>query len=159
MSKDGERETFKPDPTATDDIGGTYGGAAGTMAGADAEPDNSSVQARHLERSGTDLHEQAVIGNRAAVSSDPNRGSSIPTSAAPDYRATGDRNPSAHPMSHTDAADTSTAHTDHREDAQNPDRGLGDEWTGESAPDQEFRDNPPTRRSGQGQDTAANDAF
>jgi hypothetical protein len=159
MSKDGERENFKPDPTATRDIGGAYGGDAGTMAGASTEPNDGSPQAQRLERSGTDLYEQAATGGRADTSSDPSRGTGVPAGAAPAYGATGDRSSGGHPMSHTDAANTSTAQTDHREDAQSPDRGLGQEWTGESAPDQEFRDNPPTRRSGEGKDTAANDAF
>ncbi len=143
MSKDDKRENFKPDPTATRDIGGAYGGEAGTMAGAGTKPDDGSAQAQRLDRGGTDRHEQAAVGARAGTSSA--RGTSVPA---------GD-----HPMSRTDAADTSTAQTDHRENAHSPDRGLGDEWSGESAPDQEFRDNPPTRRSGEGKDTAANDAF
>jgi hypothetical protein len=159
MSKDDKRENFKPDPTATRDIGGAYGGSAGTMAGTDTEPNDDSTQAQRLERSGTDVREQTAVGGRTGTSSDPTRGTSVPAGDAPAYRTAGGRNSGSHPMSRTDAADTSTAQTDHREEAQSPDRGLGQDWTGESAPDQEFRDNPPTRRSGEGKDTAANDAF
>lgn len=152
MSKDDTRETFVPDPTATHDSGGAVG-AADAMAGADSGPINDTGDASRVARTGDAAAEQGRIGALPDTASDPDQGVSVPTGAA------GSQDSGDHPMSHTNADDVSTARTDHRDDAQNPDRGLGNEWTGETAADQEFRDNPPTRRSGEEQDTAANDAF
>lgn len=62
-----------------------------------------------------------------------------------------------HPMAHTDADKVSTATTDRREEARDPHRHMGKHWTGETAPDVEFRENAPLRGGEQGQE--ANDAF
>lgn len=157
MSKNGAREDFAPDTTATRDIGGTYGGAAGTMPGAATEPVQSGT-AHRLERTGTDVHEQATIGTLPDASSDPSAGISVRTGDAPAYRASDDQGGGGHPMSRTDVGDAPTTQTDHREAAQNPDNGPRSSGTGESAPEKVFREDPPTRSSGSG-DTAANDAF
>lgn len=156
MSKNGAREDFTPDTTATRDMGGAYGGTAGTMPGAATEPVQSGT-AHRLKRTGTDLHEQATMGRRPDTSSDPSAGISVRTGDAPAYRASDDQG-GDHPMSRTDAGDAPTTQTDHRETAQNPDDGPRNSGTGDSAPEKVFREDPPTRSSGSG-DTAANDAF
>ena len=62
-----------------------------------------------------------------------------------------------HPMNKRDAAPDTTESTDKREEAANPDRHTGQHWPGDTAPDEEFRANTPSRRGTH--DSAANDAY
>ena len=98
MSKDDTRETFTPDPTATRDIGGAYGGSTGTMAGTGTGPINDTGNAQRLKQTGADAAEQGRIGTLPDTSSDPNSGISVPSGDAPAYRASDDQGSSDHPM-------------------------------------------------------------
>lgn len=62
-----------------------------------------------------------------------------------------------HPMSQQESGKGATAKTDQRDAAQDESQGLGGNWTGETAPDREFRERPPTRGGDPAVD--ANDAF
>jgi hypothetical protein len=62
-----------------------------------------------------------------------------------------------HPMNERHATPGSTEQTDKREEADNPDRHTGQYWPGDTAPEEEFRTNTPSRRDTP--DSVANDSY
>ena len=77
--------------------------------------------------------------------------------SGPTYTAPDDPQRKGHPMSHQDSGKDATYRTDQRDAAQDDTQGLGGNWTGKTAPEQEFREHPPTR--GGDPPVDANDAF
>lgn len=77
--------------------------------------------------------------------------------SGPAYAAPNDPQRKAHPMSQQDSGKNATSQTDQRDAAHDDTQGLGGDWSGETAPEREFREHPPTR--GGDPPVDANDAF
>jgi len=144
MSNRDQRDTSKEpvtDETATRDIGGAFGGSAGTMESREERED-------YGDQSGL-----AKVQNRANILSRPpadvQGGPSEPLTYSPD----GGTGMSGAPMSQTDTKDTTT--TDTRRAARDEDQDMGHNHAANPTLDRAAdRDTPPQRGSSE-----ASDAF
>jgi len=146
MSNRDQRDTSKEpvtDETATRDIGGAFGGSAGTMESREERED-------YGDQSGL-----AKVQNRANILSRPpanvQGGPSEPLTYSPD----GGTGMSGAPMSQTDTKDTTTANTDTRRAARDGDQDMGHNHAANPTLDRASdRDTAPHRGSSE-----ASDAF
>ncbi len=154
------------DETATRDIGGSIGGLSGTMPNTD--------QRRTGTATGAPIQGTATsLGQRPETAGDPNNGPSDPPRDTLSYKPsdatsaptlTDDRGSDGRsttpPMGQTDARDVSTARTDTRNIAHDPNREMGGGQpgaTGDTAPEAQQREDPPVRTGVP--NTEATDAF
>ncbi len=146
MSNRDQRDTSKEpvtDETATPDIGGAFGGSAGTM------------ESREEHEEFEDQSGLTKVQNRANVLSrppaNPRGGASEPLTYSPDA-GTGMRGA---PMSQTDTKDTTTTTTDTCRAARDEDQDMGHNHAANPTLDRAAdRDTPPQRGSSE-----ASDAF
>ena len=136
MSNRDNRDTsgrLVSDETATRDVGGAFGGSAGTM------------ESREGHEAYEDQAGMTVVQNRTDMLSHPGPetqgGPSEPLTYAPDA-GTGSRSA---PMASPDARDVTTANTDVRRDSQDADQNLGEHYPGDNAPDRAAGDDLPGR--------------
>lgn len=145
MSKRDTNQELVSDENATRDVGGAYGGKGGPMPSREEAQRNES------------------FGARPDMAADPNKGGNATKHDTVSYApsgATGEQRPRAGDDARTGNTETDnaeTGNTDTREKSKDQDHGLGGQWTGETAPDVQAREDPPVR--GGEKNTEATDAF
>lgn len=145
MSKRDTNQELVSDETATRDVGGAYGGKGGPM------PTREEAQ------------RDESFGERPDTATDPNKGGNATNHDAVSYApsgATGEQRPMSGDVAEagqTRTGNPETGPTDARDRSKEQDHGLGGQWTGETAPDVQARENSPVR--GGEKNTEATDAF